>query len=110
MKPESDQLGKRMTHERRRPAAVIPKLVGGIGSWLCPFAAAALLFLAAAQLALGQPSDPILRLEVGTHNAGVFSIALDPSNRNLVTGSEDKTVRIWEALCPGHRSKRLTGP
>ncbi len=91
MKPESDLLGKRMTHKRRRPAAVIPKLTGGIGSWLGPFAAAALLFLAAAQLAQGQPSAPILRLEVGAHNAGIWGIAIDPSNRTLVTGSEDKT-------------------
>ncbi len=36
-----------------------------------------------------------LRLEVGAHNAGVWGITLDPSNRILVTGSEDKTMRVW---------------
>jgi len=44
--------------------------------------------------ACAQTTEPILRLEVGTHNAGIFSIAIDPSNRILVTGSEDKTVRV----------------
>jgi WD40 repeat protein len=32
----------------------------------------------------------------GTHNAGVWGIDLDPSNRILVTGSEDKMVRVWD--------------
>jgi len=46
--------------------------------------------------ARAQATDPILRVEVGAHNAGVFNIALDSSNRILVTGSEDKTVRVWD--------------
>ncbi len=43
-----------------------------------------------------QTSEPILSVEVGTHNAGITRIALDPSNRFLVTGSEDKTIRVWD--------------
>jgi len=35
-------------------------------------------------------------MELGTHNAGVFAIAVDPPRRILVTGSEDKTVRVWD--------------
>jgi len=55
-------------------------LVSGQGSW---------------QSALAQTQEPMLRLEVGAHNAGVWGITLDPSNRILVTGSEDKTMRVW---------------
>ncbi|KPK22148.1 MAG: hypothetical protein AMK69_20385, partial [Nitrospira bacterium SG8_3] len=43
-----------------------------------------------------QTREPILRVEVGTHNAGIWGMALDPSNRLLVTGSEDRTVRVWD--------------
>jgi WD40 repeat protein len=54
------------------------------------------VILAAFRPTWAQATEPILRLEVGTHNAGIFSMAMDPSNRILVTGSEDKTVRVWE--------------
>ena len=47
---------------------------------------------------------------MGTHNAGVFSIALDPSNRILVTGSEDKTVRIWDISGKGELLRILRPP
>ena len=52
--------------------------------------------LAAGEPAWAQTSEPILSVEVGTHNAGIMRIALDSSNRILVTGSEDKTVRVWD--------------
>jgi len=55
-----------------------------------------ILFAGAAEPVLAQTTDPILRVEVGTHNASIFGIAMDPSNRVLVTGSEDKTVRVWD--------------
>jgi WD40 repeat protein len=57
---------------------------------------AILLFPAAPATAAAQAGEPILRLEAGTHHAGIFSIAVDPSDRILVTGSEDKTVRVWD--------------
>jgi WD40 repeat protein len=53
---------------------------------------------------------PILRLEVGTHNAGVWNLALDPSNRILVTGSEDKTVRVWDISRRGELLRVLRPP
>ena len=58
----------------------------------CTFVAALITF----RLASAQTTEPILRVEVGTHNAGIWGIAIDPSNRILVTGSEDKTVRVWD--------------
>jgi len=66
-----------------------------VKSWSC-VGLAAILFVGAAESVLAQTTEPILRVEVGTHNAGIFSIAIDPSNRILVTGSEDKTVRVWD--------------
>ena len=57
---------------------------------------AAILFLGIFPCAWAQTTEPILRMELGTHNAGIFSIAIESSNRTLVTGSEDKTVRLWD--------------
>ena len=42
------------------------------------------------------PSDPILRLETGMHTATVTRIDVDRAQRFLVSGSYDKTVRIWD--------------
>jgi WD40 repeat protein len=40
--------------------------------------------------------QPILRIETGVHNAPIKRIAIDAGERFLVTGSDDKTVRVWE--------------
>jgi WD40 repeat protein len=60
--------------------------------------------------ASAQTTEPILRVEVGTHNAGIISMALDPSNRILVTGSEDKTVRVWDISGTGKLLRILRPP
>ena len=57
-----------------------------------------ILFAGAMESVLAQTTDPILRVEVGTHNASIFGIAVDSSNHILVTGSEDKTVRVWDIM------------
>jgi WD40 repeat protein len=49
-------------------------------------------------------------LEVGTHNAGIWGIAIDPSNRILVTGSEDKTARVWDISGRGELLRILRPP
>ena len=66
--------------------------------------------LAAAGSAFPQTSEPILRVEVGTHNAGILRIATDPSNRFLVTGCEDKTVRVWDLSRRGELLRILRPP
>jgi WD40 repeat protein len=66
--------------------------------------------LAAWEPAWAQTSEPILSVEVGTHNAGVMRIALDSSNRILVTGSEDKTVRVWDISGRGELLRILRPP
>jgi WD40 repeat protein len=70
-------------------------LVLGQGAWLS---------------VLAQTQEPILRLDVGTHNAGVWGLALDPSNRILVTSSEDKTVRVWDISGRGELLRVLRPP
>jgi WD40 repeat protein len=43
-------------------------------------------------------TQPILRIEGGMHSAHINRISIDRENRFLVTGSYDKTVRIWDLL------------
>ena len=60
--------------------------------------------------ACAQTSEPILSVEVGTHSAGIMRIAMDPSDRILVTGSEDKTVRVWDISDRGELLRVLRPP
>src|SRR5262249_37333633 len=41
------------------------------------------------------PTEPILRIEAGRHNAQVLSIDTDTANQFAVTASLDKSVRVW---------------
>jgi WD40 repeat protein len=41
------------------------------------------------------PTEPILRIETGKHNAIIHRIDTDAANRFAVTTSDDKTVRVW---------------
>ena len=71
---------------------------------------AVFIFLSAVEPVLAQTTEPILRVEVGAHNAGIWKIATDPSNRFLVTGSEDKTVRVWDFSGKGELLRTLRPP
>ena len=55
------------------------------------------------------PSQPILRIEMGNHTAAINSLAADANGRYLATGSDDKTVRIWD-LERGHLQSILRPP
>lgn len=45
-----------------------------------------------------EPSrEPILRIETGDHLSMITRVSADSSGRWIVTGSEDKTVRLWDA-------------
>jgi WD40 repeat protein len=57
-----------------------------------------------------QPSaQPILRIETGMHTATIRRISVDTAGRYLVTGSNDKTVRVWE-LATGRLLRTLRPP
>ncbi len=55
------------------------------------------------------PKDPILRIETGMHTAIIGRIGIDAENRYLVTGSPDKTVRLWE-LATGRLIRTIRPP
>ena len=56
------------------------------------------------------PSEQgILRIETGMHNDTIRRIGLDRERRSLVTGSDDKTVRVWN-LKDGTLVKTLRPP
>jgi WD40 repeat protein len=55
------------------------------------------------------PKEPILCTETGMHTAPIPRIAIDAQNQFLVTGSVDKTVRVWE-LSTGRPLRILRPP
>src|SRR5262249_22101695 len=44
------------------------------------------------------PTEAILRIETGQHNATIHRIDADAANRFVVTASDDKTARVWSLL------------
>lgn len=51
------------------------------------------------------PATPILRIEVGQHSASPRSMSVDRAGKFLVTGSRDKSVRVW--ALPGDKGEDL---
>jgi len=42
------------------------------------------------------PKEPILKIETAMHTSQIWRIDIDAANRFLVTGSDDKSLRVWE--------------
>lgn len=83
-------------------------------SYLKPFIPIFLLLLLwpaslASAIAADPSKDPILRIETGMHTGRIFRIGVDAENRFLVTGGDDKTVRVWE-LSTGTLLRTLRPP
>ena len=77
-------------------------LAARIGVSACALACLATAFAPVAGQS-NQPSrEPILRIDTGTHNAKISRIGVDAENRFVVTGSEDKTIRVWELQTGRH--------
>jgi WD40 repeat protein len=55
------------------------------------------IFVAAFARLVAQPSEPVLALNSGLHTAPIRSISTDTEGRYLLTASEDKTARLWDA-------------
>jgi WD40 repeat protein len=55
-----------------------------------------ILVIALSSHAFPQVSEPILAIEAGLHSNSLRDMSTDDANRFLVTGSTDKTVRIWD--------------
>jgi WD40 repeat protein len=55
-----------------------------------------ILILTEGGYSAGVPEEPFLRIEMGMHSSIISSIAKDAQNQFIVTGSQDKTVRLWE--------------
>ncbi|MCX5809709.1 MAG: caspase family protein [Proteobacteria bacterium] len=53
--------------------------------------------------------EPVFRIETGMHTSPARQIGVDGENRYIVTGSDDKTVRIWE-FSTGNLLKTLRPP
>jgi len=62
-----------------------------------------------AAVAAAQADKPVLRIEAGMHTASVRRISVDAAGRYLVSGSEDKTVRVWQ-LATGRLLRILRPP
>lgn len=67
------------------------------------------LVLAAPARSKEPPREPVLRIEPGMHTTRINRIGIDAQNRFLVTGSGDKTVRVWD-ISRGQLIKILRPP
>jgi len=56
----------------------------------------ALIYCAFLGNSFAQTSEPILRIETGSHTQMITSIAVDDNNRYFVSASKDKTLRVWD--------------
>jgi WD40 repeat protein len=57
-----------------------------------------ILFLVLSLTVASQPTAPILRIETGMHTAPGRRISTDAAGKYLLTCSDDKTARLWDAV------------
>jgi len=55
------------------------------------------------------PQGSLLQLDTGMHTALISRIGVDAANRYLITGSHDKTVRVWD-LASGNLLRVIRPP
>jgi WD40 repeat protein len=94
----TDDALTRRTIQTQLEAARWPAFFRGQGSSIArPFALSLALFaVLAAVPAMAQLSEqPVLVVDPGMHTAPIFTVGVDMMGRLAVTGSDDKTVRVW---------------
>ena len=64
------------------------------------------ILMAAARAAAAD--GPVLQLDTGGHMASIRSIAFTPDGRQLVSASDDKTIRVWD-LASGKTVRTIRG-
>lgn len=64
--------------------------------WLCRLVAAGALALAAPALAAEPPREPMLMIDSGGHTALVRAILFTKDGSRIVSGADDKTIRVWD--------------
>src|SRR5262245_21017374 len=66
-------------------------------SWLMAALSAATLTMASTEAVCAQepPTEPIFRIGTGMHGTMIRRIGVDAKCRLMVTGSIDKTARVW---------------
>jgi len=66
----------------------------------------ACIFMAGARTAAEE--RPILQLDTGGHMAIIKGLAFTPDGRQLVSASDDKTIRVWD-LAGGKTVRTIRG-
>jgi WD40 repeat protein len=102
-------------HDTSKSALEATMGILAMRSWL-PLTVALLWTLCAlthlpaqAQNPADYPTEPILQTETGMHTAPIKRIAVDRAEQFLVSGSDDKTVRVWD-LASGRLLRTLRVP
>merc|ERR1712079_775796 len=55
---------------------------------------------------LEQPSEPIIKFE--GHTGGIKQVMYTPDNKQLISCSDDKTVRVWDTATGGEIGSFVT--
>lgn len=85
-------------HRDRRGLHIVPLLLALLSVVVFAPLLAGLCLAVPAQAQPGLPAPdprPVLRIETGMHTAPIWRLGADRSCRLLVSGSLDKTVRLW---------------
>jgi len=81
------KMGNRLTESAMKSLALSATL----------FTCASVIFASSADAARKPPpQSPILRIEAGMHTTVINRVGVDEKCSTVVTGSDDKTVRLWE--------------